>query len=103
MSKKKLPKTKPPLKFGRPTKQFSVRLPIDIIDRIKDEEIDAGTILFNAIEYGQTPSDEPVYDKGPVIVKKLVQLMIEQEVVAPEGFFDESDIVIIQKIARGEL
>jgi len=106
MSNENIPKTKPPLKFGKPTRQFSVRLPIDTIDRIKSEGIDAGQILYDVIEDGKSPYSQPSTvdkDEMSAITTKLVQLMIDNEVKAPENFFTSGEVGLITLIVEEKL
>ena len=102
MSSSKIPKTKPTSKFGKETRQFSVRLPITTIDKIKAEKIDSGQILYDVIECGKDPYKEETtnLDIGPVITKKLIQLMIDNSIMAPEGFFTETELKVVMNIAK---
>ena len=100
-----IPKSRPPLKFGKETRQFSVRLPIDTIEKIKGERIDTGQILFDVIERGMDPYGKPmpVHDVGPVLTKKLIELMMENSITAPEGYFTDTETKVIMGIIEGAI
>ena len=99
-----IPKTKPTSKFGKKTRQFSVRLPEETIERIKKEQIDTGQILYDVIERGKSPYKEDMpHDIGPPLMRKLVTLMIKNKIVAPDGYFSLPEIEVIKKVAEGKL
>lgn len=97
-----IPKTRPTLKFGKKTRQFSLRLPIDMIEKIKSERIDAGQILYDVIERGMDPYGDkpPKRDIFSTLLRKFVQLMIDNSIKAPEGYFTETETKAIMKIAE---
>ena len=102
MEETKIPKTKPTSKFGKKTRQFSVRLPEDMIKRIKVEKIDTGQILYDVIECGMDPYGDkpPKRDIFSNLVRKFVQLMIDNGISTPEGFFNENETKAVTKIAE---
>lgn len=103
MTETTIPKSRPPLKFGKETRQFSVRLPIDTIEKIKGERIDTGQILFDVIERGMDPYGKPVpvHDIDPALTEKLIELMMDNNVTAPEGYFTDTETKVIMDIAEG--
>lgn len=103
MAETTIPKIKPTSKFGKKTRQFSVRLPVDMIEKIKREEIDTGQILFDVIERGMDPYGKPlpIHDIGPALTRKLIELMIENGITAPEGHFTETETKVIMDIIEG--
>lgn len=102
MSESKIPKTKPTSKFGKETRQFSIRLPIDTIKKIKGEKIDTGQILYDVIERGYDPYGDkpPKRDIFSTLLRKFVQLMIDNSVKAPEDFFTDTEEKAVMKIAK---
>lgn len=102
MSETKIPRTRPTSKFGKETRQFSVRLPIVTIDKIKSEKIDTGQILYDVIECGMDPYGDkpPRRDIFSTLLRKFVRLMIDNGVKAPEGHFTETETKAVMKIAK---
>lgn len=102
MNKIVIPKTRPTLKFGKKTRQFSIRLPEDMIEKIKGEKIDAGQILYDVIERGMDPYGDkpPRKDIYSTLLRKFVKLMIENSIKTPEGFFTENEGKAVMKIAK---
>lgn len=102
MIENKIPQIKPPSKFGKKTRQFSVRLPEDMIEKIKGEKIDAGQILYDVIERGMDPYGDkpPKRDIFSNLLRKFVQLMIENNIKTPEEYFTETETKAIMNIAK---
>lgn len=91
-----------PSKFGKKTKTFNIRLPVETIEKIRKQNIDTGRIVYDIVEGGKNPYAEqtPDYEIGPTLLNKLVALMMNEDVVAPEGYFTETEIKSIKQIAE---
>lgn len=83
-------------KFGEKTRSFSVRLPCSVVDKIKEERIDIGTIIYNAFIGKNNPkNDNPVVNS---LLHKLVKLMIDKGVDATDVHFEPAEHELVMKI-----
>lgn len=89
------------MKFNEATEPYAVRLPKSVISIIKENDWDIGQLIFNIVNDGLTPStEEPKHPVVRSVAKKIIQLMIEHEIQAPEGMFTAREESIIITLAE---
>lgn len=82
------PKSKQPSKYGGKTQVYSIRLLPEVVEKIRKDRIDAGQIIFDVVEHGL----------NPYLLKRLVDLMVDNKIIAPEGMFTSEEVEQIKKI-----
>ena len=93
------------LKFGEKTQTFSVKLPLGTIEKIKERQLDMGRTIYDMVERNLNPYSVGTPAKDDIVftlVNKLVKLMINKEVTAPDGFFTPTEEAALLKVAREE-
>lgn len=89
------------LKFTEPTIPVSVRLPKSMVQRIKDENWDLGQLIFNVLSTGKTPVI--TNHTQSELLKKLIVLMISEDMTVDAGFFTKEEEERITQIAVEEI
>ncbi len=88
-------------KFRETTVPVSFRLPITMAQSIKDNNWDLGQFVFNFLSNGKLPViNSNAVKTLDVLVQKLIALMMNENVVAPDEFFTPNEITIIRRVAE---
>lgn len=71
-----------------------MKLPSGTIEKIRERKLDMGQIVYDIVEqdlnpYGKNQSVDN--DIGLALLAKMVKLMIDQDITAPEGFFTPTE------------
>lgn len=93
------------LKFGEETHTFSVKLPKETIEKIRERKLDMGQIVYDIVEQNLNPYEKNLSlsdDIGLGMLSKLVNLMIDRNITAPKGFFTTAEEMVLSKVATEE-
>ena len=81
-----------------------MKIPKGTIAKIRERQLDMGQIIYDMVEQGLTPYGKDLpNDIGLALLTKLVRLMVENDVKAPEDYFTVTEETALRKILTEEL